>query len=492
MVEGHVNPETAWSQLPRAEWSEAAGRHLLARLGFGVNREGLETFKEAGPEGVLRAVLGSIHAMPAPEALLKMQEDMGDYQEEMSGADELEKQALRQAMRKRNRATYTDYALEWYAFARDPHNSAQEKLVLFFQDVWVVAFNGVRSTAALFDYQESIRRNLGKSYPEMCKALMASAAMVRYLNLNQSRKGSPNENFARELFELFCLGEGHYSERDIKEAARALTGFVVNAADEVRFVPRRHDNSRKTVFGKSGNFGPQEIIDLVFEQPPAARFLPKELIRFYLTEDDLPEELVEPLGEAWKRSGYSLPFLLVTFFSSRVFYEERYRGSLIKSPVQFYLGLLQDLDLDVFPSPRRTENQVRAMGQAFFNPPNVRGWVGGRHWINSATLMARGQLVQSVFWQPPKDRLNADERRAVEKAEAAGKARFTVRNTWLHELARMSSKEAAEALSRRLHVQPEPGKLQPLLETAAAAETGRARGLALLETALTCPAYHLC
>lgn len=429
--------------------------------------------------------------MPEPDSILGMVGEMGDYRNELRQADEQAKREIRQELRKQNQASYAEFALDWYRFARSPGNSAQEKLVLFFQDVWVVAFAGVRSTPALLDYQERVRQNLGKSYPQMCKSLAVSPAMVRYLNLNQNRRGSPNENFARELFELFTLGEGNYTEEDIKEAARALTGYTVDPADEVKFVKKRHDTSQKTIFGRSGNFGLEEVIDLVFQQPAAARFLPQELAKFYLTEDGLSDQVLQLLADQWRESGYSIPFLLQTFFSSRMFFAEQFRGNLIKSPIQFFLGLLQDLNLDVFPSPRLTTNSLRSMGQAFFNPPNVRGWVGGRGWINSATLIARNQLVQSVLHPVPPGRLNADEKAAIEKAETEGRARFSVDPEWLKELGQMVSKEAAHLLATRLHAVPRPEELERLFDDAAS-QWPRQIGTARLKAALTSPSYHLC
>jgi uncharacterized protein (DUF1800 family) len=491
MISLRYSPVDAWKPLDEPSRDSAAARHLCSRLGFSIRPEWLDSFKDGGPPELLQAALGKIHPMPRPESVLGMVDEMDDYRTELRQADEAEKREIRQELRKQNRASYTELAVDWCNFARDPGNSAQEKLVLFFQNVWVVAFAGVRSTPALLDYQERVRHQMSKTYPEMCRSLAVSPAMVRYLNLNQNNKGSPNENFARELFELFTLGEGNYSEDDIKEAARALTGYTVDAADEVKFVKKRHDTSQKTIFGQSGNFGLEDVIELVFQQPAAARFLPQELAKFYLTENGLSEEVLQPLADQWRESGFSLPFLIKTFFSSRIFFDEQFRGNLIKSPIQFSIGLLQDLDLDVFPSPRLTTNSLRTMGQAFFNPPNVRGWVGGRSWINSATLIARNQFVQSCLNPIPAGRLNADEKAAIEKAEAEGRARYSVDPEWLIELGRMSPQEAAEFLSARLHTVPRPDELVRLFADETA-QWPRQIGTARLKTALTSPAYHLC
>ncbi|MCC5840758.1 MAG: DUF1800 family protein [Opitutales bacterium] len=466
-------------------------RHFGGRLGFAVRLSG-EATSTGGPDSLLQAALGEIHPMPGTAGSPGMGYAERGNPPGASAEDELDRRTRRQQMQRREREAYAAYGLEWLAFARDPRHSAKEKLVLFFQNVWVVAFQGVRTASALRDYHARIRGGLGGSYPALCKSLARSPAMVRCLNLNQSRKGAPNENFARELFELFTLGEGNYSEQDVKEAARALTGYTFASDGAVRFVRGRHDAGVKTIFGQRGAFDLDGLIDLIFRQSAAARFLPNELARFYLAEEGLPDEVLAPLAEGWRASGYSIPWLVRAFFNADVFHDERYRGNLIKSPIHFYLGLLQDLDLDVFPSPRLSLNPLRTMGQAFFNPPNVRGWVGGRQWISSATLAARTQLVHALFEDPRRLRLNADEEEALARARAAGKGRFTVDPQWLAELGRMDDAELARVLAERLHADPQPEALQPLLREVAAGLRGRARGIACLTIALCCPAYHLC
>jgi uncharacterized protein (DUF1800 family) len=316
--------------------------------------------------------------------------------------------------------------------------------------------------------------------------------MVRYLDLNRNRKQAPNENFARELFELFCLGEGNYTEQDVKEAARALTGYALEKDGQVHFRQGRHDTSRKTIFGVTGRHDLPKLIELVFQQPAAARFLPRELARGYLTDAGLPDELIQPLADDWRASGFSIPRLLARFFLSRIFHDPAFRGNMIKAPVHYYIGLLQDLDLDVFPSPRRAGNLVRLMGQAFLNPPNVRGWVGGRQWINSATLAARRQLVQGLLEPVPAGRLNADEKRALEHAAAVGADRFTVAAGRLEKLAGLAPVELAGQFARRFHIEPDKPWLEDVFTRLRAGRDGREWVKACLFASLTAPAYNLC
>ena len=273
--------------------------------------------------------------------------------------------------------------------------------------------------------------------------------MIMYLDLQGSRRQAPNENFARELFELFVLGEGHYTEADIKEAARAFTGYRQNRGEFV-FAQRQADSGRKSVFGRAGRFDGDDIIDLAYRQPAAATFLPGEMVRFYLTADGLPVADLAPLGEYWREEKFNLRALLRRFFSSRAFYDPAFRGNYIKSPVQFSLGLCQDLDLDVLPVGRFTLNNLRGMGQALFDPPNVRGWVGGRQWINSTTLTARRNAARIAVQGVPERLMNADEKLALEHATAAGLGPFSLTADHYRQWAQGSPATTAAYLSDKL------------------------------------------
>ncbi len=480
--------KTLWNALPSADWDLGKARHLASRLGFSVHPKIVETIHKLGPRKTVAKHLFAPKPMPPPSEVVSMRETA----EEMLADGPIRDREQRRLYQKLNRESYADYAVKWYDFACNPERSIQEKMVLFFQDVWVVAFQGVKSAPALFDYQARIRQSIAGTYPEMCLRLSQSWAMVRYLNLNQNRKGAPNENFARELFELFTLGEGNYSEEDIKEASRALTGYMANRQGKVVFRPQRHDDGRKTVFGKTGRFKLEDIIRLVFQQPAAARFLPAELCKAYLSQEPLPEPLIEELATLWRKNGYSLPYLYETLFASELFYKPEYRANLIKAPVHYYLGMLQDFELGVPPLPRASFRLNRQMGQPFFNPPNVRGWVGGKAWINSATLSARRQAAESLFFEYDEKRLNADEIKALEKVRAAGQTSFSIHlptvRDWLTQ-----SDDPVASLAQRLYVDSDP----KLLHSIAPASNldlfiaNNANLRSLLLATLSAPSYHL-
>ena len=482
-----------WDPLPSEKWDRSAARHLASRWGFSIHPNFVKEIESLGPLNTITATLQPTREFEEPESIVSMQASQRAYREEFRELEGNERFALRQKRQQRERASYTDYALEWYAFARKSTNTPQEKLVSFFQNVWVVTFQKVKQPQELFDHQNRIRTGLRASYPVLCKALARSPAMIRFLDLNRNKAGRPNENFARELFELFILGEGNYTEQDIKEAARALTGYTVNGEGVVRRAPRQVDDGIKTVFGQKGNFDLDGIIDLAFEQPAAARFLPQELARYYLTPAGLPDELLEPLAEGWRKADFSLPWLYTTFFSSNVFYAPEYRGNMIKSPEHFAIGLWQDLALDVIPSPRRSFNPLRQMGQPFYNPPNVRGWVGDRRWINSATLSARRQFVATTLARLNRENLNADELRALEAAEAEGAKRFEIDYPSVAKWLGTDPRKAADKLAENLFIDGDASLLRELLAAVPdEADRPQRRAAQWLEIALNTPNYHLC
>jgi uncharacterized protein (DUF1800 family) len=421
-----LSPADAWQPLPAKAFDAAAARHLLRRTGWSAQPADVERAVRDGlPATLARLFPETPVALAKPKLVAALEEDTPDFAKRLQAADPQQKRVLQKEARDRSQQALQDMSIKWLQFAAQPAQSAQEKWVLFLSDIYVVGYEKVKNAAHLFDHHETLRRHAFGPAPALTKSVSRSAAMIRYLDLQDSRRDAPNENFARELFELFVLGEGNYTEQDIKEAARAFTGYRQRFGHFV-FVPRQHDNSRKTVFGQTGAFTGDQIIDLAYRQPAAARFLPREMTRFYLTDEPLPTDYFAALGTWWAGQNYDLRALTHRFFGSRLFYESSLRGNYIKSPVQFYLGLVQDLQLDVAPLARQVLGSLRQMGQTLFNPPNVRGWVGGKQWINSATLSARRQLVQALFNPINEANLNADEQVEIVAARAEGKDRFIV------------------------------------------------------------------
>ncbi|MBA4137472.1 MAG: DUF1800 domain-containing protein [Opitutus sp.] len=492
-----LSPVEAWQPLPSSDWNEAAARHLLNRLGWTATAAETARALQDGPAATLRRCFGKMPEFPKPPLIAKLEEDFPSYRRKLGagGGSEREKREARREARERSREAMAEMTIEWLTLAARPENAAAEKWLLFLQDVWVVSLEKVKNAALLYQHQDWLRRGALASYRDVAKAMSRSPAMVLYLDLQQSKADAPNENFARELFELFTLGEGHYTEADIKQAARAFTGYR-QVDGKFALQRRQHDAGSKTVFGQTGRFDGDGVIDLVFQQPAAATFLPREMVKFYLSDVPLPEDYLTPLGDWWAKKNFQLGSLLGAFFCSRLFYAPEFRGNFIKSPLQFYLGLMQDLDVTPAPLPRRVIGALRQMGQMPFNPPNVRGWVGGKNWINSATLATRRAVVSGLLSPLPEDLLNGDERAAL-RAAGGDMRRYTLAPERLEAWATLPAEAAASALLE--FALPARAKDQALREQLArfladAEGTNRERNAlrAALGTLLESPDYQLC
>jgi uncharacterized protein (DUF1800 family) len=238
------------------------------------------------------------------------------------------------------------------------------------------------------------RHALGK-FSDLLINISKDPAMLQFLNNQQNRKLQPNENFAREVLELFTIGRGHYTEQDIKNAARAFTGWGYDAAGNFVFREKQHDAGTKTFMGKTGNFTGEEILWIILENPHTAKFLTNKIYRFFVNEN--PEAaLVAELSQKFYRSGYDIGDLMQTIFSADWFYSPANTGSRIKSPVELITGLQRSFAID-FQDPQALLVVQRALGQVLLNPPNVSGWAGGRNWIDSSSLMFRMKLPQVIF-----------------------------------------------------------------------------------------------
>jgi uncharacterized protein (DUF1800 family) len=445
-------PDQAWKPLAANNWNADTARHLLRRAGWSAGDDEVRQAVALGLGPTLDQLFpNDPPRLPRPASLDRLAESLPNLRKQARDKTGDERRAIERDVRELERVALQDLSLRWLAYAADPRQAAVAKWTLFLSDVYVVSAEKVKSPALIFDHFDTLARHGFGNAPALSKAVSRSPAMVMYLDLNQSQRKAPNENFARELFELFVLGEGNYTERDIKEAARAFTGYrATPLAEDFRFVPGQHDPTKKTVFGTTGAFSGDDVIDLAYRQPAAATFLPHELVKFYLSDTPLPREYLVTLGDEWRAAGFNLRWLAQHFFGSQLFSAPEFRGNFIKSPIQFYLGMLQDLHLSVPPLPRMSLNPLRQMGQPLFFPPNVRGWVGGPNWINSATIIARRQLVETLFAPINEKALNADELAELATARTAGAAEFTVSSERLGAFTDQSADDAATNLVHQL------------------------------------------
>ncbi|HZP60623.1 MAG TPA: DUF1800 domain-containing protein [Opitutaceae bacterium] len=423
-----LSPQEAWQPLPAADWNARSAAHLLRRAGWAARPEDVQRAVAEGlPQTLDRLFPDKPVSLARPKLVADAAEETPDLYKRIQDSPPEEKLILQREARERSRMALEDLTIKWLQLSAHPDHAAFEKWVLFLSDVYVVAFQKVFNAGLIWQHYDILRSSAYGPAPALTKAVLRSPAMIMYLDLQQSQRGAPNENFARELFELFVLGVGNYTEQDIKQAALAFTGYRQRFGEFV-FVPRQHDDGAKTVFGHTGNFNGDDVIDLAYQLPAAGRFLPHEMVKWYLSDTPLADDYLEVIGQWWRGQNFALRPLARQFFSSRLFFAPEFRGNFIKSPLQFYLGLMQDLSLNVAPLPRQVLVAMRQMGQVLFDPPNVRGWVGGRYWINSATLGARRALVDQLFAPLNEASLNADEQIELVAARANGIDNFNVTN----------------------------------------------------------------
>ncbi len=306
----------------------------------------------------------------------------------------------RQAQQRKNVERAFELREWWFREMLTTPSPLTEKMTLFWHNHFATSQQKVRFTPLIYQQHVMLRRNALGNFGTMLRDIARDPAMLIYLDGANSRKEQPNENFAREVMELFTLGEGHYSERDIKEAARAFTGWSVDR-DTGQFMFRRgiHDYGNKTVLGKSGNFDGDQVIDILLRKPETAQFVTRKLWREFISPavgKPADEAQVARFADDFRDSGYNISKLMRAMLTSDAFYAADNRASLIKSPVEFVVGTMKQFDIET-PNLRPFVLAAALLGQNVFAPPNVKGWPGGEAWINSATLLGRKQLIDRLF-----------------------------------------------------------------------------------------------
>lgn len=274
----------------------------------------------------------------------------------------------------------------------------QEKLTLFWHGHFATSEEKVRDYRKMLIQNETLRRHADGPFRDLLLAVARDPAMLAYLDAGVNVKGAPNENFAREIMELFTLGVGHYSEQDIREAARAFTGWNYRGTQFV-LDRSRHDTDAKTVLGRTGPWTGEQVIDILLAQPAAAEFVATRLYRFFV-RDEVSPALQRQLGDLLRSHGYRIAPFLQTLFLSRDFYSSASVGAHIKSPVELVVSTYRRLGLQRVPGIPDFNDTTEAMGQKLLFPPNVAGWAGGRSWITPGLLLVRGNFVYDTVFPP--------------------------------------------------------------------------------------------
>ncbi|MES2660225.1 MAG: DUF1800 domain-containing protein [Verrucomicrobiota bacterium] len=396
--------------LPKADkpWTLFEAAHLLNRAGFGGNPSDIKALHSLGREKAVDSLLSPtepINAFPVPEwsndeqALADMRmrmEQRRTLQRSLRGLSAAEADKLKRETQRSIQQESRQRALEaqgwWFRRMLMTKAPLREKMTLFWHDHFATSIQKVKQPVLLVRQNELFRDKAFSSTKELTQSILMDPAMMLYLDTQSSKKGMPNENFAREVMELFTLGEGNYTEQDIREAARAFTGYQLNRANGTVFHNKRQwDASDKTVFGKTGPFDGKMVIDLIFQKKEAARFMSKKLWEFFVYENPSAPAL-DALTDIFAKADFQTGPLLREIFLSKEFYSEAAMRTQIKSPVQYLIDLLKQLEITTPPAgfPITAEQQL---GQVLFMPPNVAGWDWGQAWINTNTLLTRYNLA---------------------------------------------------------------------------------------------------
>jgi uncharacterized protein (DUF1800 family) len=285
-----------------------------------------------------------------------------------------------------------DLKASWLHRMVHSRNPLVEKLSLFWHNHFATSNAKVQSVAHMAVQNDLIRQHALGSFGELLNGMARDVAMLVWLDGNANRKRQPNENFAREVMELFSLDVGNYSEHDIQEAARAFTGWHVRN-DAYWFNRGQHDFGDKVVLGTGGNLDGDDIIQICLEQDACPRFLAKKILKTFLTASPREQD-VALFAERIRQHNYEIGGVLRELFASRSFYRGSARHSIIKSPLDFALGAQRSLSCR--PNLPQTANLLAQLGQDVFEPPTVKGWDGGRLWISSASLLQRNNFAAAL------------------------------------------------------------------------------------------------
>ena len=399
--------DTSLAPLPAKRFGTRAARHLLRRAGFGGGPAEVAALRDRGRDGAIRHLLAyrriAADNLPAPPVnpdvvrpLTREERRARRVARKTGDREALERiRAAYRRRRRRDRRMFRDLQQWWLEVMLETPRPMEEKLTLLWHDHFATGYRSVRDAYLLFQQNRMLRRHAAGNFQTLAKRIVRDPAMIKYLDNHRNRKGHPNENLARELMELFTLGEGQYTERDIKEAARALTGYGFRD-NGFRFRHELHDHGMKRILGRRGRFDGDDLVRILLKREACSQWLAYKLYNHFVADvPAAPERIpswarrvILDLAALLRRHDYALEPVLATLLRSRHFYEPRIVGQKIKSPAQLLVGAMREIDAPP-RSSRALIRAMRGMGQRLFQPPSVAGWDGGRAWITTSTLFVR-------------------------------------------------------------------------------------------------------
>ncbi len=370
-----IDPTWAWQPFePTADrpWDRSSAAHLYRRAGFAVD---------------LASIDEALHRSPA-EVVGELVENTRESTEFHSTADALAEATLAGGEPEKLSAAWV------YRLLYTP-DQLLEKTTLFWHGHFATGAEKVKDARMMWDQNRLLREHALGDFGDLVHKISQDPAMLIYLDSAINRKAHPNENFARELMELFCLGEGNYGESDVLELARCFTGWEIKNK-KFRRNRYQHDFEEKTVLGQRGSFDGEDGVRIVLEQPAVARFIARKLYRFFVSDEPNPTDaMLQPLADVFHHSDLQVAPVVQRILGSNAFFSSHCVGRKIKSPVELVIGMLRSLRATT--NTQLVASGLMSIGQGLFYPPNVKGWDGGRAWINSSTLLGRANLVADIL-----------------------------------------------------------------------------------------------
>jgi uncharacterized protein (DUF1800 family) len=409
--------------------NQLKNQHLLWRAAFGPMTENVNQLQEVSQKDLYQLLVNTSAKKPDQfnvarnpfDGLIKGVQDLGLMQK-LS-------QDQRKMLRKQSVDDLKNLNLTWLGQMINSEAQMREKMSLFWHGHFACRVINIFFQQQLLNI---IRENALGNFGDLLREVSKSSAMLSFLNNQQNKKQHPNENFAREIMELFTMGHGNYTENDVKEGARAFTGWGFNLQGEFVDRPFLHDTGNKTFLGKTGNFDGDDIVDILLEQKQSAKFITQKIYRYFV--NDTPDAAkIEWLANRFYQGGYDIKKLLTDIYTGDWFYKDKNIGTRIKSPVELLVGIRRLIPMEL----EKPEAQLlfeRALGQILFYPPNVAGWPGGKNWIDSSALMLRMRIPQILtdaddFVVKPKD--DDDTMMGMEGVDAKAKVKqVTVTVDW--------------------------------------------------------------
>ncbi|MFT3882243.1 MAG: DUF1800 domain-containing protein [Gemmatales bacterium] len=365
-----IDPVWAWSAYepgPKSPWTLEKAGHLYRRAAWGGTWTEIQTALKQGPAITIDQLLnGGAGTKAFRLQAARLAEPLAD------GADD-----------QRLRAWWLDVILN------SPH-PLEERLTLLWHNHFATSNSKVQNVGSMYRQNELFRRHALGRFDQLLHEVSEDPAMLVWLDTVANKKGKPNENYARELMELFSLGVGNYTEQDIRQAARAFTGWGIKN-DRYHLNANEHDDAEKNVMGKSSAYGGHDIVKLCLDQTACARFVARKMFRHFISETLQPDDaLIEPLAARFRDSQYDIKALVSTILRSNLFFSPEAYRARVKAPVEFAASLIHMLEGRV--DSLQLAELLDPLGQRLFAPPSVKGWDGGPNWLNSTTMLLRHNL----------------------------------------------------------------------------------------------------